>query len=393
MVIWRWCAYCWAKAPTRRHPTRCVQFSSLISSFRRLAWAIDPLSLHYRLTLQDGWTPLHIAALNGRLEVVRLLLGKGVNKEAVSKVGCAPAFRAEEHAPDLAWPLDLSPLTTLQDGWTPLHFAALSGHLEVIRLLLQKGAKKEAADEVGVGTVGRRQCHQQHSYPFTIPSSLSVYSPLYNHSTLTFLQDGWTPLHISAWKGHLEVVGLLLSKGANKAAADEVRLPHMSGWGRRGGEVSRRLALLHLGLSSPPHTPWSSHLVSMGSGERAKEHWAMLPGIARIGGATVVGERANIEAVNMAGPVLPGLEMAGEQPPKWSSHGSYCSTTRSEWSSGPSESAPVPTSAAHQLHTQQKEGKSKIGVKNIGVKKIGLHEFGGENGRTGIQVLFSTLAA
>jgi hypothetical protein len=40
--------------------------------------------------------------------------------------------------------------------------------------------------------------------------------------TTIALQDGWTPVHIAAQNGHLEIVGLLLQKGANKDAASNV---------------------------------------------------------------------------------------------------------------------------------------------------------------------------
>ncbi len=38
--------------------------------------------------MQYGATPLYMAAQKGHLEVVRLLLDKGANKEAASKVNC-----------------------------------------------------------------------------------------------------------------------------------------------------------------------------------------------------------------------------------------------------------------------------------------------------------------
>ena len=38
----------------------------------------------------------------------------------------------------------------LQDDQTPLHLSASAGHLEVVKLLLEEGADKEARDEVGV---------------------------------------------------------------------------------------------------------------------------------------------------------------------------------------------------------------------------------------------------
>ncbi|KAJ1465675.1 ankyrin repeat-containing domain protein, partial [Baffinella frigidus] len=58
-----------------------------------------------------GWTPLHAAVRTKHLEVVRFLLGAG----------------ADKNAPD-------------NDGHTPLHIAAIHGHPEVVRALLEAGA-------------------------------------------------------------------------------------------------------------------------------------------------------------------------------------------------------------------------------------------------------------
>ena len=49
-------------------------------------------------------------AWNGNVDVVRLLLGKGADVQAKQK-----------------------------NGWTPLHYAAPTGYIDMVRLLLRKG--------------------------------------------------------------------------------------------------------------------------------------------------------------------------------------------------------------------------------------------------------------
>lgn len=69
----------------------------------------------------DGWSPLKIAAANGRTDIVASLLKAG-----------ADVSRAN-----------------LKDGWTPLHSACKQGSEEVVNLLLEAGADIEAVNNDG----------------------------------------------------------------------------------------------------------------------------------------------------------------------------------------------------------------------------------------------------
>jgi len=69
----------------------------------------------------DGWTPLKIAAANGRADIVSALLKAGAD---VSKAN-------------------------QKDGWTPLHSACKQGSESVVQLLLEAGADVEAINNDG----------------------------------------------------------------------------------------------------------------------------------------------------------------------------------------------------------------------------------------------------
>jgi ankyrin repeat protein len=124
---------------------------------------------------QDGWTPLHWAASFGRADVARLLLDRGAQLEAATKVwvrslpptclaglGTAPKVGGTRAAGgassqcvdgDFANSGLVCPLG--QSGKTPLHYAATKGRVDVTRLLLDRGAQLEAVKEVG--SAGRGQ--------------------------------------------------------------------------------------------------------------------------------------------------------------------------------------------------------------------------------------------
>lgn len=72
----------------------------------------------------DGWMPLHQAAFSGNLAVVKLLVERGADLSA----GC-------------------------KDKDTPLHYAAAQGHCRIIRFLASKGADLRVKDRDGESPV------------------------------------------------------------------------------------------------------------------------------------------------------------------------------------------------------------------------------------------------
>jgi ankyrin repeat protein len=96
------------------------------------------------------------------------------------------------------------------DGDTALNLAALYGHLDCVKLLLEKGCQLDAANEED----GSTALHNAAAGGF-----LEMVQLLLEKSTATAVnaldEDNETPLHTAARGGHVEVVKLLLERGAD----------------------------------------------------------------------------------------------------------------------------------------------------------------------------------
>jgi hypothetical protein len=171
------------------------------------------------LPLHDGRTPLHLAAQSGRLEVVRELLRAGAALDAADEVRPPPHH---------GWRVAVGAIAS-QGG---------AGHWRV-RLLDDRttcrvdataaAAAAAAAAEVSSTT---NQLHKMHH--------LDARVILTSHLAGLLLQNGNTALHSAAETGRLEVVRQLLGAGAAVDAAAEVRQqPHMVD---ASNEQRRRLA-------------------------------------------------------------------------------------------------------------------------------------------------------
>lgn len=107
-----------------------------------------------------------------------------------------------------------APALLLQLVFTPLLLASYFGHTEVVIVLLDRGADVNASNIVRA--VGDSS---------TLPVNISVLS-----CTSARRQDGITPLHLIAYKGHAASASVVLDRGAAMDARDNVRsnerVPH-----------------------------------------------------------------------------------------------------------------------------------------------------------------------
>ena len=102
----------------------------------------------------DGMTLLYIAAAEGHLEVVRLLVESGANKDqGKTDTGSTPLHiaAAEGHLEVVRLLVESGAnkdQSKTDDGATPLFIAAAEGHLEVVRVLVESGANKTRVRQI-----------------------------------------------------------------------------------------------------------------------------------------------------------------------------------------------------------------------------------------------------
>ena len=149
---------------------------------------------------KNGWTPLHFAAINRHVDVMALLLDRGHDVECRSS-----------------------------DGQTPLHASAANGHREGIALLLERGHASECCTTKNVAPLhfAARNGHEE------------VVSLLldWGHDLQCRSSDAETPLHAAAANGHSDTISLLVERGhevESRARNGQTPLHDAAAKGHRG---------------------------------------------------------------------------------------------------------------------------------------------------------------
>ncbi len=98
-------------------------------------------------------------------------------------------------------------------GRTPLHFAAMLGRVEIIkRLILDPGSPRSTPDVLGFTPLHEAVRHNRLDCVELLVSELPT-PPGADRNALTATRS--TPLHIAAYMGHTEIVEFLIAAGAD----------------------------------------------------------------------------------------------------------------------------------------------------------------------------------
>ncbi|XP_077959229.1 ankyrin-3-like isoform X7 [Gasterosteus aculeatus] len=165
-------------------------------------------------TKQKGNTALHIASLAGQTDVVKELVTHNANVNAQSQNGFTPLYMAaqENHMDVVQFLLDhgSSQSIATEDGFTPLAVALQQGHDQVVSLLLENDTKGKVRLPA-LHIAARKDDTKAAALLLQSDHNADVESKMMVNRTT---ESGFTPLHIAAHYGNINVATLLLNRGA-----------------------------------------------------------------------------------------------------------------------------------------------------------------------------------
>jgi ankyrin repeat protein len=223
--------------------------SVLLSALASIALAADArTNPNSEVRSEDGWTPLMRAAAFGTTAELKSLLQKGADPNAKNAQGATALLYAIPEESKVRALLEKGANVNVQtkQGRTPLHMAAaIDGGVNTVRLLLDKGADVNARapkdpgpipTPMGNGATALLEAARQPN-----PATLKL---LLERGAKVDLADDHaiTPLMQAAILGNTENVRLLLDAGADVNAMNQFHLtPLLHSLIRGNNEVSKLL--------------------------------------------------------------------------------------------------------------------------------------------------------
>ncbi|KAH0632312.1 hypothetical protein KY284_035098 [Solanum tuberosum] len=220
-------------------------------------------------TVRGKFSALHVAAVNGQIEVLCMLLDRGVNPDILNRHKQTPLMLAAMHGnvSCVERLIQLGANILMFDslhGRTCLHYAAYHGHSDCLQSILASAHSAPVAQSWGFARFvnirdgsGATPLHlaARHGRPACVRILLSN-EALVCASSGGYGRPGSTPLHLAAREGSLDCIRELLAWGADRLYRDSSgRIPYIVALKNKHEACA---ALLN--PSSPEPLTWPSHL-------------------------------------------------------------------------------------------------------------------------------------
>ncbi|KAL1632792.1 hypothetical protein SLS56_003282 [Neofusicoccum ribis] len=158
-----------------------------------------------------GWTILHFSAGAGFLDIVQRLVDAGADPNVTTDTGVTPMMQAAANGrlSVIEYLIKLGAKNVAsRSGWLPVHDATNSGHLDAVKLLLDRepsslNAKSEQGETILWLAVKESR------------SAVAEYLLNRGADVTIAEKSGWTPLHSAAEWNRMEMVRSLVGHGAD----------------------------------------------------------------------------------------------------------------------------------------------------------------------------------
>ena len=221
-------------------PLHRAAYGGHVSAIRLL---VDEYGADVSVRSENGMTPLHDAASNGDADGIRALLHRGANPEARTYFndelqrrllrdgarredikGRLPLHVAARngHVEAIRLLMEVYGPGLTDEGpgiYPPLHEAAQRGHVEAVRALVDLGADVRDRTWWGGYTPLHTAAYGGHLLIDVIRGLVDLGADVDARATSSATR-GMTPLHRAAWGGHVEAIQVLAELGANVEAVD-----------------------------------------------------------------------------------------------------------------------------------------------------------------------------
>ncbi|XVF20062.1 hypothetical protein REPUB_Repub11eG0165800 [Reevesia pubescens] len=198
-------------------------------------------NLLHHTTIYDRHSALHIAAANGQIEILAMLLEKSVNPDVVNRYKQTPLMLAAMHGKIscvkklIEAGANILMFDSLH-GRTCLHYAAYYGHFDCLQAILSAAQSSPVAVSWGYARFvnirdGRGATPLHLAARQRRPECLHILldnGSLVCASTGRYGCPGSTPLHLAARGGSLDCIRKLLAWGADRLQRDASgRIPYV----------------------------------------------------------------------------------------------------------------------------------------------------------------------